>query len=88
MKEIKMGIKAKEEVLIHVQKRYKEAKSHSKSKILDEFVATTSYYRKYAISKLNQIKQGSVATPVTETLGQKKWCIASTALVIVIWREC
>ena len=68
MKVVKMSIKTKQEILIHIQKRYKEAKFHSKSKILDEFVATTGYCRKYAISKLNQVKQGGVATPVTETL--------------------
>ena len=67
-----MSIKTKQEILIHIQKRYKAAKFHSKSKILDEFVATTGYCRKYAISKLNQVKQGSVATPVTETLRRKK----------------
>ena len=72
MKEVKMSIKTKQEILIHIQKRYKEAKFHSKSKILDEFVATTGYCRKYAISKLNQVKQGGVATPVTETLRRKK----------------
>ena len=67
-----MSIKTKQETLIHIQKRYKTAKFHSKSKILDEFVATTGYCRKYAISKLNQVKQGSVATPVTEALRRKK----------------
>lgn len=72
MKGVKMSIKTKQEILIHIQKRYKEAKFHSKSKILDEFVATTGYCRKYAISKLNQVKQGSVAKPVTETLRRKK----------------
>jgi len=72
MKEVKMSIKTKQEILIHIQKRYKAAKFHSKSKILDEFVATTGYCRKYAISKLNQVKQGSVATPVTEALRRKK----------------
>lgn len=35
-------------------------------------MATTGYCRKYAISKLNQAKQSSVATPVTETLRRKK----------------
>jgi len=54
MKEVKMSIKTKQEILIHIQKRYKEAKFYSKSKILDEFVATTGYCRKYAISKLHQ----------------------------------
>ena len=72
MKEVKMSIKTKQGILIHIQKRYKTARFHSKSKILDEFVATTGYCRKYAISKLNQVKQGSVATPVTETLEGKK----------------
>ncbi len=82
MKGVKMSIKIKQEILIHIQKRYKEAKFHSKSKILDEFVATTGYCRKYAISKLNQVKQGGVATPVTETLprlyDEKKLIIKNT----------
>ena len=39
-----MSIKTKQEILIHIQKRYKAAKFHSKSKILDEFVASITYY--------------------------------------------
>jgi hypothetical protein len=73
MKEEKMSIKTKKEILIHVKKGYKEARSHSNSKILDELVATTGYCRKYEISKLNQIKQGNMATQVTDTLQQKKF---------------
>jgi hypothetical protein len=38
-----------------------------KSTILNEFTATTGYDRKYAIRRLNQIKNGLPPTPVKRT---------------------
>ena len=54
MKEVKISIQTTKEILIHIKNRYKDARHHDKNKILDEFVATTSYGRKYAITLLNQ----------------------------------
>ena len=50
--ENKMSKKSKKELAIQVQKRYRYATKAQKSSILDEFVASTGYNRKYAIRLL------------------------------------
>ena len=50
--ENKMSKKSKKELAIQVQKRYRKATKVQKSAILDEFVASTGYNRKYAIRLL------------------------------------
>jgi hypothetical protein len=47
-----MSLQAKRELLVQVACRYREARVTQKSVILDEFVATTGYARKYAIRLL------------------------------------
>jgi hypothetical protein len=49
-----MSFLAKRELLAQVAARYRDATSHQKSQILDEFVAATGYARKYAIHLLTQ----------------------------------
>jgi hypothetical protein len=44
-----MSVRARREVLAQVAPRYQEAAGKQRSHILDEFVATTGYARKYAI---------------------------------------
>jgi hypothetical protein len=55
-----MSFQAKRELLAQVALRYCEAMPRQKQHILDEFVATTGYARKYAIRLLSQ---PSIATP-------------------------
>jgi len=47
-----MSQKSKKELLEAVRPRYLKAKKQAKERILDEFVAATSYHRKYAIRVL------------------------------------
>lgn len=51
--EAMMSMKSKRELLTTVSPRYVTATSADKARILDEFVATTGYHRKYAIVLLN-----------------------------------
>ena len=50
-----MGVKRKERksVVHEVAPRYRQARKKEKGKILDEFVVTTGYNRKYAIHVLS-----------------------------------
>jgi len=48
-----MSIQSKRELLDAVAPRYRTARGADKQRILDEFVASTGYHRKYAIQLLN-----------------------------------
>ena len=48
-----MSIQSKRELLAAVAPRYRTARGTDKQRILDEFVASTGYHRKYAIQLLN-----------------------------------
>ena len=48
-----MSPRSKRDMLGAVQPRYQKASREVKSRILDEFCATTGYHRKYAIHLLN-----------------------------------
>ena len=48
-----MSLKSRRELLAAVAPRYRKASATERSHILDEFVATTGYHRKYALSLLN-----------------------------------
>lgn len=48
-----MSHRARQEVRVRVAPRYQEARGMQKSHILDEFIATTGYARKYAIRLLH-----------------------------------
>lgn len=48
-----MSYQARQELLVRVAPRYHDAGNAQKSRIFDEFVATTSYARKYAIRLLH-----------------------------------
>ena len=68
--ENKMSKKSKKELAIQVQKRYRKATKVQKSAILDEFVASTGYNRKYAIRLLQsnlEIKKPKKPTTVTKS---------------------
>ena len=48
-----MSHKTRRELLIQITARYRESDSVQKRSILDEFVASTGYSRKYAIRLLS-----------------------------------
>jgi len=60
-----MGLKARQELLAVTAPRYQEASRAEKQPILNEFVATTGYHRKYAISLLR-------GYPFNQTPGERK----------------
>ena len=49
---IAMSYRTRRELLIQIKPRYREAEYKHKKSILDEFVASTGYSRKYAIQLL------------------------------------
>ena len=55
-----MSYWARQEVLVQVAPRYQDARGMQKSRILDEFIATTGYARKCAIRLLH----GPVRAPL------------------------
>ena len=52
-----MSYRARQELVVRVAPRYLEARGAQKSRILDEFIATTGYARKYAIRRLHGAMQ-------------------------------
>jgi hypothetical protein len=71
--EAKMGLETRKELLVHVQKRYKQAKRPEKKKILDELIATTGYRRKYAISLLNKRKNSVAKNGKEKRLSKRRY---------------
>lgn len=59
-----MSLESRRELLAVVAPRYRGAKLAERRRILDEFVASTGYHRKYALSLLNH--------PLTKASGPKK----------------
>ncbi len=53
MRESKVSLKARKELLIKVRDKYKNAGWKEKVEILNGFIASTGYQRKYAIMLLN-----------------------------------
>ena len=49
-----MSYQARRELLVRVAPRYQDARGAQKTRILDEFIATTGYARKYAIRLLHR----------------------------------
>ena len=53
-----MSLRSKSELLEVTRPRYIKAKKAEKCKILDEFIASTGYHRKYAIKILRRGRKG------------------------------
>lgn len=71
--EVKMSIRSRREILLFTKKRYQEASTKDKSKILDEFVSVTGYLRKYAIYLLCRKDQSDgVISKITDSTKNKK----------------
>lgn len=59
-----MSVTSRRELLAVVAPRYRAARGQERSRILEEFVASTNYHRKYALSVLNH--------PMTKGTAHKK----------------
>ena len=56
----KVSLRAKQEMISFVREKYQQSSRKEKSKILDGFIATTGYQRKYAISLMNSSNKKTV----------------------------
>ena len=81
-----MSQASRRELLAAVAPRYRQAGKAERSRILDEFVASTGYQRKYAISLLNHPAR---ATASADTRGKKhprRYDFAVQQALISCWR--
>ena len=83
--EAKMSIQTRKEILLHVKKRYQEASSNKKRKILDEFIETTNYRRKYAIHLLNCSNGKISGTKKEKRVNKRKYDEAIRQALLTIW---
>jgi hypothetical protein len=83
--EAKMSIQTRKEILLHVKKRYQEASSNKKRKILDEFIETTNYRRKYAIHLLNCDSNKIAANKQEKRVNKRKYDEAIRQALLTLW---
>src|SRR5688572_26883238 len=79
-----MSVRPKQEYTRQVSERYVSAKRPEKSRILDEFVVTTGYNRKYALTLLN-----STPPPRTKPVLRPRARIYSSEVkkaLLVVWQ--
>jgi hypothetical protein len=79
-----MSLKSRRELLAVVAPRYRTASAEERSHILDEFVASTGYHRKYALSLLNHPL--SNAAPPKKRHRQRRYPFAVQQALIRCWR--
>jgi len=80
-----MTKKSKRELLLAIRPRYLKAGKAEKGLILDQFVAATSYHRKYAIHLL---KNGQSRRPQRSRKGQAKYGPAMVQALVQVWKAC
>ena len=79
-----MSVTSRRELLAVVAPRYRAAKGEERHRILEEFVASTGYHRKYALSVLNH--------PITRGTARKKrvrprqYVFAVQQALVTCWR--
>jgi predicted DNA-binding transcriptional regulator AlpA len=78
-----MSFQARRELLVTVAPRYKEAGRKQKSIILNEFIASTGYSRKYAIRLLSQ-REIPTATAIKRPRS-RFYCEAVQEALLVAW---
>lgn len=83
--EVKMSIQTRKEILLHIKKRYQEASSSKKRKILDEFIETTNYRRKYAIHLLNGNSNKISTTKKEKMVNKRKYDEAIRQALLTVW---
>lgn len=79
----KISIHARQELLIRVREGYKQATRKQKRKILDGFVATTGYGRKYAIAVLNGVSAEKASSG--RRRGEGKYNKAVQSALLMVW---
>jgi hypothetical protein len=80
-----MSISTRRELSCRVAARYQMSGRKEKSAILNEFTATTGCDRKYAIRRLNQMKNGLPPDPVKRT--RKRWYGRDVEdALLVVWQ--
>jgi hypothetical protein len=79
-----MSITSRRELLAVVAPRYRAATGEERTRILDEFVASTGYHRKYALSMLNHpITKG---TPRKKRVRPRQYVFAVQQALLPCWR--
>ena len=76
---------AKRELLEAIRARYLRASKPEKGRILDEFVATTGYHRKYAIRLL---RHGPPRRPASRRRGRPIYTSSVVQVLTDIWELC
>lgn len=80
-----MSQRSKREMAEEIQARYLKADKGKKKQILDEFVATTGYHRKYAIRLLNQ---GIRKSGLKRKRRKKEYSGEVVTVLVQIWEIC
>ena len=75
----------KRELLEAIRPRYLQANRAEKGRILDEFVATTDYHRKYAIRLL---RHGPPRRPASRRPGRRTYTPAVVHALTQVWEVC
>jgi hypothetical protein len=76
---------SKRELLEAIRPRYLQASKAEKGRILDEFVATTGYHRKYAIRLL---RHGPPRRPAGRRRGRRTYTPAVVHALTQVWEVC
>ncbi|NJM94752.1 MAG: transposase family protein [Cytophagales bacterium] len=82
--EAKMSLKARLELLERVKERYKVASRQQKHQILQEFVESTGYHRKYALALLSKERVESV--PTKRRSSHVKYTEEVQEALIYVWK--
>lgn len=80
-----MSLRSRKELTETIRNRYLKASKDKKGQILDEFIASTGYHRKYAIRLL---RQGSKPKGIKKKGKQKKYQGEVVQVLIMIWEIC
>ena len=79
-----MSVTSRRELLAVVAPRYRLARGEERGRILEEFVASTGYHRKYALSLLNHpISKGTVRKQRTRP---RQYVFAVQQALVTCWR--
>jgi hypothetical protein len=80
-----MSLSARREMLISIRQRYLESSWTEKGRILDGFIATTGYDRKYAISLLHQKARATDSVQAKARPGAQVYDEQFRQVLLYIW---
>src|SRR5260221_4709420 len=79
-----MSMTSRRELLAVIAPRYRAARGEERGRILEEFVASTGYHRKYALSLLNHpVTKGS---PSKQRRRPRQYPFAVQQALVTCWR--